>query len=57
MPRVQCAYYDLLKEIDTIGIDGPHLTEILVRSVDFAGLEAAIRWRLTLSDCRETRLC
>ena len=36
-------YYDLLNEMVAARLGGLHLAEILMRSVDFAGLEAAMR--------------
>jgi aspartate racemase len=36
-------YYDLLNEIVAAPLGGLHSAEILMRSVDFAGLEAAMR--------------
>ena len=40
-------YYGLLNEMAAARLGGIHSAEILMRSVDFAGLEAAMRWRLT----------
>ena len=36
-------YYDLLNEMVAARLGGLHSTEIRMRSVDFAGLEAAMR--------------
>ena len=36
-------YYDLLNEMVAARLGGLHSAEILIRSVDFAGLEAAMR--------------
>ena len=36
-------YYDLLNEIVAAPLGGLNSAEILMRSVDFAGLEAAVR--------------
>ena len=36
-------YYDLLNELVAARLGGLHSAEILMRSVDFAGLEAAMR--------------
>jgi aspartate racemase len=36
-------YYDLLNEMVAARLGGLHSAEILMRSVDFAGLEAAMR--------------
>ena len=41
-------YYDLLNEMAAARLGGLHSAEILMRSVDFAGLEAAMQrgdWR------------
>ena len=36
-------YYDLLNEMVAARLGGPHSAEILMRSVDFAGLEVAMQ--------------
>ena len=41
-------YYDLLNEMAAARLGGLHLAKILIRSVDFAGLEVAMQrgdWR------------
>ena len=46
-------HYDLLNEMVTARLGGLHSAEILMRSVDFAGLEAAMRrvdWTAIESD-------